>query len=115
MSEYFQCRTEQVYVDVAGMSCWQDNDLDRLDRLTACGERMELVLSADRCAKVLGFKLSNSGLVAALPLLASIGGVVVFGFVGDYVRNRKYMSVICIRKSNCVFCKCVRCVLNASY
>lgn len=55
--------------------------------------------------QILGFAISSTGLLAAVPYMASILGIILFGLAGDYLRRRQIMSVIGIRKSFLVFCE----------
>lgn len=55
--------------------------------------------------EVLGFNLTSSGALAALPYLARLTFGLIFGIVGDFIKKREYMSVIFIRKFFCLFCK----------
>lgn len=50
-------------------------------------------------SEVLGFNLAHSGVLAALPYLARMLLGFFFGFVGDLIRRRNWMTVTMIRKS----------------
>uniref|UniRef100_A0A1B0DPH8 Major facilitator superfamily (MFS) profile domain-containing protein n=1 Tax=Phlebotomus papatasi TaxID=29031 RepID=A0A1B0DPH8_PHLPP len=52
---------------------------------------------------VLNFNLSQSGFLSALPYLARLTCGILFGYIGDFVRNRKWLSVTNIRKVFTIF------------
>lgn len=54
-------------------------------------------------ATVLGFNLSGSGLISALPYLARMLFGIFFGLLGDNIKKRNWMSTTAIRKSFIVF------------
>lgn len=56
-------------------------------------------------SEVLGFNLAHSGVLAALPYLARMLLGFFFGFVGDLIRRRNWMTVTMIRKSFVTMCK----------
>jgi ACS family sodium-dependent inorganic phosphate cotransporter len=55
--------------------------------------------------EVLGFKLSNAGFISSIPYLMRIIFGFLFGWIGDYQRNSKVLSVTVIRKFYCIFCE----------
>lgn len=57
--------------------------------------------------EVLGFNLTKSGFLAALPYLARLISAFVFGSIGDSLLQSGRLSVTQIRKVFCVFCKWV--------
>lgn len=56
--------------------------------------------------KVLKFDLTNSGVLASLPHLARFLAGFGFGYIGDVLRLRQWMSPTAIRKVFTIFCKC---------
>lgn len=56
-------------------------------------------------SEVLGFNLGHSGILASLPYLARMLFGFVFGFIGDFIRKRQWLSVTATRKSFVTFCK----------
>lgn len=54
-------------------------------------------------SEVLGFSLAKAGFLASLPYLARMFSGFIFGTIGDYVRQKDYMSVTATRKFFCVF------------
>jgi MFS transporter, ACS family, solute carrier family 17 (sodium-dependent inorganic phosphate cotransporter), other len=55
--------------------------------------------------EVLGFNLSNAGFISSIPYLMRIIFGFLFGWIGDYQRNSKVLSVTVIRKFYCIFCE----------
>lgn len=55
-------------------------------------------------SEVLGFKLEQSGGLAALPYLARLIFAFIFGAIGDFIRKRNLMTVTSIRKVFMIFC-----------
>lgn len=55
--------------------------------------------------QVLGYNISSTGVLAALPYMARTLGFALFGLLADYVQKRGFMSVVCMRKTFCVICK----------
>lgn len=55
--------------------------------------------------KVLKFDFKDSGLLASLPHLARFLAGFAFGYIGDVLRLRQWMSPTAIRKVFCLFCK----------
>lgn len=56
-------------------------------------------------SEVLGFQISSTGLLAALPYVARMLSAVLFGYAGDFVRARNMMSVMGIRRLFCLICE----------
>lgn len=56
-------------------------------------------------SEVLKFNLSKAGILASLPYLARFFAGILFGSGGDYLLHKNIMSVTCIRKVFCLFCK----------
>ncbi|GJQ72409.1 hypothetical protein Trydic_g3490 [Trypoxylus dichotomus] len=54
-------------------------------------------------SEVLGFNLGHSGVLASLPYLARMLFGFVFGFIGDSIRTRQWLSVTATRKSFILF------------
>nr|XP_022916487.1 sialin-like [Onthophagus taurus] len=54
-------------------------------------------------SEVLGFNLGHSGILASLPYLARMLLGFLFGYIGDYIRKKSWMSVTVIRKSFVLF------------
>lgn len=52
--------------------------------------------------QVLGFKISSTGLLAALPYSVRFVCAILFGLCGDYVRSQRWMSLTAQRKAFCV-------------
>lgn len=61
--------------------------------------------------EALGFNITSSGALAALPYLARLTFGMIFGSIGDYIKKKEYMSVTFMRKFFCIFC---RALLQAS-
>ena len=57
---------------------------------------------------VLGFNLGHTGILAALPYLARLIFGFIFGLIGDFIRQRKILSTIMVRKGFILFCKYFR-------
>lgn len=55
--------------------------------------------------EVLGFNLTKSGFLAALPYLARMVCAFIFGSIGDSILRRGILSVTKIRKIFCVVCE----------
>lgn len=55
--------------------------------------------------KVLRFDLTNAGILASLPHLARFLTGFGFGYIGDTIRRRQWMTPTTIRKVFCIFCK----------
>ncbi|XP_055590927.1 sialin-like [Uranotaenia lowii] len=51
--------------------------------------------------EVLGFKLSNAGILSSLPYLARMFSGFFFGIIGDRIRQKELMSTTAIRKTFC--------------
>lgn len=58
--------------------------------------------------KVLGFNLTDAGFLASLPHLARFLTGFGFGYIGDILRRRQWMTPTAIRKVFCLFCKQMR-------
>lgn len=56
-------------------------------------------------SEVMGFNLRNSGALASLPYLARLICGFIFGCIGDFIRQREFMTVTAIRKFFMLFCK----------
>lgn len=56
--------------------------------------------------EVHGFDLKSSGALAALPHLARLIFGMIFGSIGDYIKKKKLMSTVMIRKVFTIFCMC---------
>ncbi|KAF5291457.1 hypothetical protein FQR65_LT01768 [Abscondita terminalis] len=54
-------------------------------------------------SEVLGFNLSHSGVLAALPYLARSIAAFIFGYIGDKIRQKNVLSVTVTRKSFVTF------------
>ncbi|XP_030040391.2 sialin isoform X1 [Manduca sexta] len=54
-------------------------------------------------ASVLGFDISATGVISALPYLARLFMATIFGVIGDFILARKLMSTTFIRKFFCLF------------
>ncbi|KAI4456599.1 solute carrier family 17 [Holotrichia oblita] len=54
-------------------------------------------------SEVLGFNLGHSGVLASLPYLARMLFGFVFGFIGDFIRKRQWLSVTTTRKFFVIF------------
>ncbi|KAJ3645922.1 hypothetical protein Zmor_023541 [Zophobas morio] len=52
---------------------------------------------------VLGFNLGHTGILAALPYLARLIFGFIFGLIGDFIRQRKILSTIMVRKGFILF------------
>lgn len=55
--------------------------------------------------EALGFKLSKAGYLSSLPYLARLLAGFMFGSIGDYVRQKNWLSMTAIRKLFTIFCK----------
>lgn len=55
--------------------------------------------------KVLKFDFKDSGFMGSLPHLARFLAGFGFGYIGDVLRQRQWMSPTAIRKVFCLFCK----------
>ncbi|XP_050079516.1 putative inorganic phosphate cotransporter [Anopheles maculipalpis] len=53
--------------------------------------------------EVLGFNLTNAGFLSSLPYLARMFSGFFFGYIGDWLRRREFMTVTALRKSFIVF------------
>ncbi|EAT38347.1 AAEL009749-PA, partial [Aedes aegypti] len=53
--------------------------------------------------EVLGFNLSNAGFLSSLPYLARMFSGFFFGYIGDLIRQKDFMSTTAVRKSFCLF------------
>lgn len=56
-------------------------------------------------SEVLGFNLSKTGILSALPYAARMLFGFLFGAIGDALLKRNFVSKTMIRKSFCLFCK----------
>lgn len=54
--------------------------------------------------EVLGFNITSSGALAALPYLARLTFGMAFGSVGDLIKKKELMSITCMRKFFTIFC-----------
>ncbi|XP_044253590.1 sialin-like [Tribolium madens] len=54
-------------------------------------------------SSVLGFNLGHTGILAALPYLARLIFGFIFGFIGDFIRQRKVLSTTVVRKGFILF------------
>lgn len=64
--------------------------------------------------EVLGFNLTKSGFLAALPYLARMICAFIFGSIGDAVLKSGRLSVTNIRKIFCIFCE-YSCLVKKSF
>jgi MFS transporter, ACS family, solute carrier family 17 (sodium-dependent inorganic phosphate cotransporter), other len=55
--------------------------------------------------EALNFNLSHAGYLSSLPLLARLLCGFAFGFIGDYIAKRNFMSTTTTRKTFCLVCK----------
>lgn len=55
--------------------------------------------------EALGFNITSSGALAALPYLARLTLGIIFGSIGDVIKKKEVMSVTFIRKFFTIFCK----------
>lgn len=61
--------------------------------------------------EVLGFNLTQSGFLAALPYLARMLCAFAFGSIGDFILSRELLTVTQIRKLFCITCEFIAFVL----
>lgn len=56
-------------------------------------------------SEVLNFKLTEAGILSAIPYLARFIFGFVFGSIGDHLKSKKVFNTTTIRKTFCLFCK----------
>lgn len=57
--------------------------------------------------KALGFKLTKGGVVAGLPWASRVLFAFFFGWAGDVIKRKQWMTVTALRKSATIFCKTI--------
>lgn len=65
-----------------------------------------LVTGAPRfMSEVLGFSLAQAGLLASLPYICRWLGGIVFALLADWMRRRRAIGLMNLRRLFCVFCR----------
>lgn len=72
---------------------------------SAWGLQFLLTSAPKFLTEVLGFDIRNAGFLSGLPYLMRMIMGILFGAVGDVLRNKNYLSVTNVRKLFCIFCK----------